>query len=97
MMLYLRYQVEEYAFKKWGSPEGLDKEYERREAAKKQRKEKKFLDKLKDMRKKTRAEAITRHADERHEHEWSAPMDGLQGMVSRRCKVCGMTTEEIVF
>ncbi|KAH0133329.1 DNA repair protein, partial [Aureobasidium melanogenum] len=34
MMLYLRYQVEEYAFsdKKWGSPEALDEEFEKRQA-----------------------------------------------------------------
>ncbi|KAF7306644.1 DNA repair protein RAD14 [Mycena indigotica] len=29
MMLYARYQVEEFAWKKWGSPEALDAEYEK--------------------------------------------------------------------
>lgn len=31
MMLYLRMQAEEFAFKKWGSEQGLDEEFERRE------------------------------------------------------------------
>lgn len=39
-------QVEEYAFKKWGGEEGLDAEYERREAQKKEKKDKRFKEKL---------------------------------------------------
>ena len=46
MMLYVRYMVEEYAFKKWGSEQGLDEEDERREAQKKDKKDKKFKEKL---------------------------------------------------
>ncbi|KAG0184417.1 hypothetical protein DFQ28_011162 [Apophysomyces sp. BC1034] len=46
MMLYVREMVEEYAFKKWDGPEGLDAEYEKREAYKKAKKDKKFKDKL---------------------------------------------------
>lgn len=38
--------MEEYAFKKWGGPEGLDAEYERRESQKKEKKDKKFKEKL---------------------------------------------------
>jgi len=62
MMLFLRYQVEEYAFsaEKWGSPEALDAEFERREADKKARKEKKFKEKLLDLKKKTRTDAFRR-------------------------------------
>jgi DNA-repair protein complementing XP-A cells len=62
MMLYLRYQVEEYAFseKKWGSPEALDAEFERREAEKKKRKDQKFKTKLLELKKKTRVEAYRR-------------------------------------
>jgi DNA-repair protein complementing XP-A cells len=63
MMLFLRYQVEDYAFNtKWGSPEALDAEFERREAAKKKRKEDKFRDRLLDLKKKTRADAFRRGA-----------------------------------
>ncbi|EER27552.1 DNA repair protein [Coccidioides posadasii C735 delta SOWgp] len=62
MMLFLRYQVEEYAFspKKWGSPEALDAEFERREAEKKRRKEAQFKTKLQDLKKRTRVEAYRR-------------------------------------
>ncbi|KAK4216504.1 Striatin Pro11 [Rhypophila decipiens] len=61
MMLFLRYQVEEYAFKeKWGSAEALDAEFERREAEKKKRKEAKFKEKLLELKKKTRTDAYRR-------------------------------------
>jgi DNA-repair protein complementing XP-A cells len=61
MMLFLRYQVEEYAFKqKWGSSEALDAEFEKREADKKKRKEAKFKEKLLDLKKKTRTDAYRR-------------------------------------
>ncbi|OJD14076.1 DNA repair protein [Emergomyces pasteurianus Ep9510] len=62
MMLYLRFQVEEYAFspKKWGSPEGLDAEFERREDTKKKQRESKFKSKLHELKKRTRVEAYRR-------------------------------------
>jgi len=61
MMLFLRYQVEAYAFeKKWGSAEALDAEFERRETEKKRRKEAKFKEKLLDLKKRTRTEAYLR-------------------------------------
>lgn len=98
MMLYLRYQVEEFAFKKWGGPEGLDAEYERRVAAKKSRKDKKFLSKLKEMRRTTRANVLAKGpgGTGAHVHEWSAGIKEPSGMVKRRCAQCGMTTEEFV-
>ena len=62
MMLFLRYQVEEYVFgdKKWGSAEALDAEFERREVEKKKRKEAKFKEKLLDLKKRTRTDAYRR-------------------------------------
>lgn len=39
-------KVEAFAWEKWGSPEALDAEFERREAEKKERKERKFKAKL---------------------------------------------------
>lgn len=61
MMLFLRYQVEEYAFgTKWGSAEKLDAEFARREAEKKRRKEAKFRERLLDLKRKTRTEAFRR-------------------------------------
>ena len=63
MMLFLRFQVEEYAIgTKWGSAEALDAEYERRETQKKARKEAKFKEKLLDLKRKTRTEAFRRQA-----------------------------------
>ncbi|TQS31900.1 hypothetical protein Golomagni_07806, partial [Golovinomyces magnicellulatus] len=63
MMLFLRFQVEEYAIKtKWGSSEALDAEYERRETQKKARKERQFKEKLLDLKRKTRTDAFRRQA-----------------------------------
>src|ERR1700733_13189059 len=50
MMLFLRCQVEDFAWKKWGSPEALDTEWERRTAEKKKRKNKKFEEGLRELR-----------------------------------------------
>ncbi|KAI9807632.1 MAG: hypothetical protein M1825_005573 [Sarcosagium campestre] len=63
MMLYLRYQVEEYAFspRKWGSAEALDEQFSKREADKKKRKEEKFRSRLRDLKKRTRVEAHRRN------------------------------------
>lgn len=63
MMLFLRCQVEEYAFgKKWGSEEALDAEFARRQEAARARKEKKFKEKLTELKRKTRTEAFRRQA-----------------------------------
>jgi DNA-repair protein complementing XP-A cells len=62
MQLFLRLQVEAYALgpKKWGSAEALDTEYEKRTKIAKARKEKKFKNKLEDLKKRTRVEAYKR-------------------------------------
>ena len=88
MQLFLRFQVEEYAFspKKWGSPEALDAEFEKRQTEQKRRKEKKFNSKLEELKKRTRVEAYKRSKlaggedvrfgdrivgrNDRHTHEW---------------------------
>lgn len=71
MHLFLRYQVEEYAFseKKWGSAEKLDEEFAKREAEKKKRKEDKFRNKLADLKKRTRVEAYRRGRERRDDGE----------------------------
>ncbi|KAK9460646.1 XPA protein C-terminus-domain-containing protein [Lipomyces oligophaga] len=99
MMLYLRYQVEEFSFKKWGGEEGLDKEYERRVEMKKEKKGKKFTEKLRQMRQRTRTATWNKRLHETaHEHVWG-PETRLPGkdMAVRQCTECGMETEEIVF
>lgn len=100
MMLYLRCQVEAYAFKKWGGPEGLDAEYERRTSDKARRRDAKFAKSLQDLRKRTItsdwSKRSKREADQ-HEHEFSAGIrDDETGVTVRRC-TCGLTTEEYVF
>ena len=42
MMLYVRYQVEEFAIRKWGSLDNLDEEFARREEKKKTQRDVKF-------------------------------------------------------
>lgn len=105
MQLYLRYQVEEFAFKKWGGADGLDAEWQRREEFKVKRRDKKFENKMKEMRKKTRAEEYNRRLREgkfnEHKHDWSAALDGGTNedglpVVKRRCVDCGFELEEVV-
>lgn len=115
MMLFLRYQVEEYAFseKKWGSPEALDEEFEKRESEKKRRKEMKFKSKLEELKKKTRVEAYRRsrqagggggnfgddlRREKNHIHEWGrAVTDPDTGLTVKKCVDCGMEVEELEF
>lgn len=104
MQLFLRFQVEQFAWKKWGLPEKLDEEWERREKARLDRRDKKYNEKLKEMRKKTRAEEYTRklrngqNLGERHTHLWSLAiaMPDNPSMVKRRCIDCGLETKELV-
>lgn len=113
MQLYLRYQVEEYAFsdKKWGSPEKLDEEFEKRETEKKRRKEDKFKAKLLDLKKRTRVDAYKRgkgasggefgdkieRRGDKHEHEWGIPLENAEGATVKQCIECGMEIEELEF
>lgn len=62
MQLYLRYQVEAFAFsdRKWGSAAALDEEFSRRESGRKTKKEEKFKKKLKELKKRTRVDAYER-------------------------------------
>ncbi|GAA5841448.1 hypothetical protein JCM9279_000656 [Rhodotorula babjevae] len=96
MMLFLRCQVEDYAFsdRKWGSPEALDAEFERREADKAAKKNKKFAKKLDDLRKKTKTNVWHRRQEAEHTHEF----EDVDGEVGRqRCAGCGFETQVEVF
>jgi DNA-repair protein complementing XP-A cells len=111
MMLYLRCQVEEYAFseKKWGSAAALDEEFARRESDKKKRKENKFKTKLADLKKRTRVEAHQRArksggkgnfgddlGDGRHMHEFGRLIDNPEtGIPVKKCMGCGLEVEEL--
>lgn len=111
MYLYLRLQVEEYAFsdKKWGSPEALDAEFERRQNESKKRKENKFKSKLADLKKRTKVEAYRRNrkgggggdfgddiGDGKHVHEFGRAVDNPDtGMPVKKCSICGLEVEEL--
>ncbi|GAA5992806.1 hypothetical protein JCM11641_001046 [Rhodosporidiobolus odoratus] len=98
MMLFLRCQVEDYAFsdKKWGSPEALDAEFERREAEKKDKKSKKFAKKLQELRKKTKTNVWHRRVDAEHKHEFEN-VQNEQGETVQRCAECGFAVDVEVF
>lgn len=112
MMLFLRYQVEEYAFKtKWGSAEALDAEFEKRETEKKKRKEEKFKSRLRDLKKRTRTEAFRRNMGNggkagqfgdaigsgKHQHDWGQTVENEDGVSIKTCVECGMEVEELEF
>ena len=113
MMLFLRYQVEEYAInQKWGSAEALDEEFAKREVEKRKRKEGKFKSKLQELKKKTRVEAYRRSRQAcggrgdfgdtlekggKHTHIWGRPVDNDDGTAVKTCVECGMEVEELEF
>ncbi|KAG8865841.1 hypothetical protein FRC20_009433 [Serendipita sp. 405] len=96
MMLFVRYQVEEFAWKKWGSPEDLDKEFFRREELKRQKKGKKFERGLKELRRRTREGIWQKRKDEEHEHDFGPILvdeEDEDGIGRQRCKQCGFEIE----
>jgi len=103
MKLYLREQVETFAFEKWNGPEGLDKEWQRRLDEKERRKEVKFKSVMSDLRKRTRIQerlnrqqkaAEKKTNDTKHEHEFELTeeeiYDDETGEPVRRCVHCGL-------
>ncbi|KAH9223259.1 XPA protein C-terminus-domain-containing protein [Leptodontidium sp. 2 PMI_412] len=112
MNLFLRGQVEEYAMgTKWGSEQGMDAEWERREADKAKRKNKNQMKKMADLRKKTKGDSIRRRLNEansrpaqfgdrvgdgRHVHTWGVGVEGEDGETVRTCTECGHEISEIV-
>ena len=90
MMLFVRFQVEEFAFKKWGGPEGLDAEWEKRMSDKRTKRSKKFEDSLKDLRRKTRESGWAKRKAEEHVHSYGVP-DKALGI--QRCTECGFEVE----
>lgn len=88
MMLYVRYQVEEFAWEKWGSPGALDAEYERRTAIKKKTKNRKFEESLRDLRRRTRETVWQKRQDAEHKHVYGSVENG-----SQVCHTCGFTIE----
>ncbi|PWN45801.1 DNA repair protein [Ceraceosorus guamensis] len=94
MMLFLRCQVEAYAFSaaKWGSEEGLDNEFQRREDEKARKRGKKFAQGLKELRRRTMNDTFRKRQETgNHTHEWQDLGDGTQ-----QCD-CGATIDVEVF
>lgn len=103
MMLFLRCQVESYAFStsKWGSEQGLDEEFQRRQDEKSRKRGKKFMEGLKDLRKRTRDSVWQKRKDDEHVHDFVDVEQGEQqeeeGMQRQICKGCGQTIDVVVF
>lgn len=112
MFLYLRCQIEEYAFseKRWGSAEALDEEFNKRSAENKRRKETKFKNKLAELKKRTKYEAHKRNqkgssgkfgddlGDGRHVHDFGRAVDNPEtGVPVKTCLTCGLEVEELEF
>ncbi|CCO26100.1 DNA repair protein rad14 OS=Schizosaccharomyces pombe (strain 972 / ATCC 24843) GN=rhp14 PE=3 SV=1 [Rhizoctonia solani AG-1 IB] len=90
MMLFVRCQVEEFAFKKWDGPEGLDAEWERRMTEKRAKRSKKFEDGLKDLRRKTKESGWAKRKADEHVHTYGVTDTSL-GV--QRCTECGFEVE----
>ncbi|KAJ8327321.1 DNA repair protein rad14 [Batrachochytrium dendrobatidis] len=91
MLLYLRKQVEAFAWSKWGSPEALDAEFVRRDAAKQVQKDKKFKKKLAELRAKTRTSVWERNRKTEHDHTYGEEVyDEAKGIYVRTCSGCAM-------
>lgn len=96
MHLYLRYQVEQFAIKKWGSLEEISQQHNVREEQQNQRKRKKFESELKKLRKAIAKPKGTKSSSfVSHEHEFvevSAGSDGTKVRV-KECKICRQQVE----
>ncbi|KAI6153369.1 hypothetical protein BKA82DRAFT_147987 [Pisolithus tinctorius] len=91
MMLFLRLQVEDFAWKKWGSPEALDAEWERRVEEKKKKKSKKFEESLRDLRRRTREGIWQRRKNQEHKHVFGTAHRTEDGHDRQVCHECGFT------
>ncbi|CED84974.1 DNA excision repair protein XPA/XPAC/RAD14 [Phaffia rhodozyma] len=85
MMLFLRTQVESFAFQKWGGPDELDAEYERREREKRERRDKKFQKGLRELRSRTKNNPYQQRRDAEHVHEFTMRPEAS----CKRCEDCG--------
>lgn len=87
MNLYLKEQIEEYAIKKWGSLEEIERIKLKRSKLLEERKIKKLKTKIRELQKKTRIKEIPK---EKHRHDFK----NINGVY--KC-VCGMEVEQEEF
>jgi DNA-repair protein complementing XP-A cells len=93
MLLFLRCQVEDYAFKRWTSEQGLDEEHERRKRVKTDKAELTFQSKLADLRKRAsgsgkKNKTVLVKKQKEHVHTFEQVENGVQ-----KCSACGFTVE----
>lgn len=98
MMLFLRIQVETYAFsdQKWGSPEALDVEFAKRETEKAAKKGKKFAKKLRELRQGTKTNVWHRRVEGEHTHAFRLEQRA-DGVEVQRCDECEFEVEVETF
>eukprot|EP00127_Corallochytrium_limacisporum_P002708 Clim_evm17s136 gene=Clim_evmTU17s136 len=93
MKLYLKAQVEDVAFNKWGDEMAIEEEKERRKALASNRRKNRYEKQIRDLRRQVRAgELIHLKANEQeHEHEYGPEMEDPEdpGTMVRTCKTCG--------
>eukprot|EP00123_Amoebidium_parasiticum_P004007 comp15303_c0_seq1/m.12135 comp15303_c0_seq1/g.12135 ORF comp15303_c0_seq1/g.12135 comp15303_c0_seq1/m.12135 type:complete len:286 (-) comp15303_c0_seq1:331-1188(-) len=90
MKLYLRLQVEELSFKRWGSEDGLDAEIARREAEKRRHKQARYEKKVKELRRTTLAVAKYTEKAKQHVHVYGEETyDDEEDTYSTTCTECG--------
>lgn len=94
MMLFLRCQVEDYAFSeaKWGSEEALDAELDRRTEERAAKRSKKFQQRLHLLRSRTKTAKFAERINDRHEHEFQPDPDHPEGGLEI-CRDCGLKVE----
>lgn len=100
MMLFLREQVEAFAFsdEKWGSPEALDAEFKRRETEKKKKKNKKFEQSLRELRRRTTTNRWHQRKEAEHQHTFSQDsFVNAAGQAVQCCSECGLEIEVETF
>ncbi|KAI9205494.1 XPA protein C-terminus-domain-containing protein [Polychytrium aggregatum] len=92
MQLFLRKQVEAFAWEKWGSSDALDQEFERRDREKREKAEKMQKEKMKTLRRTTMTSVYRKPKSQAHTHEYgpgvySAEADNF----TQTCSICGAT------
>eukprot|EP01134_Creolimax_fragrantissima_P007014 CFRG7014T1 len=91
MKLYVRMQVEELSFKRFGGEAGLDLEIQKRQEAKLKGQKAKYKKQINELKRTTLTKI---HRMERHEHEWGVPVhDSATDMSQKKCNTCGVVVE----
>eukprot|EP00048_Salpingoeca_helianthica_P024960 m.36664 g.36664 ORF g.36664 m.36664 type:complete len:263 (+) comp9709_c0_seq1:100-888(+) len=88
MKLFLRYQVQDMSYGRYGGEEGLEKEIEERFVKQAQMKEKRQKTKIRKMREQTLSSTWKKPAQE-HQHKFGEEQETGEGMWQKTCVDCG--------